>query len=251
MRTIITLVIVFSSLLLVIIFSATSPNASSTHEKIAVAIFQGRDTGGVDSLAVMFRRLNCTVTIVHAQQINSVGLEGFDILCFPGGDMYLYSQEFSSAGIENMRNFIRNGGACFGVCGGAFFSSERVVWRGNQLPMTSLGVFPGTAQGPIDEISVYPNGVIAQVNVVNSTHPITQGGPATYGIYYGGGPFFIPNPDANATVLGRYDIGNQPVIVAFEYGNGRGVIFGTHPEVVGTDWDFINRAVLWLTEKQT
>ncbi len=118
--------------------------------------------------------------------------------------------------------------------------------------MTPLGLFPGTALGPIEEISPVWTATDATVNIVDSTHPITQNEPSSQEMYYNSGPMFLPNEDANVTVLGRYDIGKQPVIVAFEYGNGRAFIIGTHPEASSRlAWGLIGNAILWLTENQT
>ena len=79
--------------------------------------------------------------------------------------MYQYSQDISFTGKDNIRNFIRDG---------AYFTGEKVIWQGDQLPMTPLGIFPGTTQGPINEIASYPYCVMCEVNIVDHTHPITQ-----------------------------------------------------------------------------
>lgn len=76
------------------------------------------------------------------------------------------------------------------------------------------------------------------------------------------GPVFIPDKDAEVDILRRYKIGNQPAMIAFEYGIGRVFIIGTHPEFEensdrdgidfsdlyddqGSDWDLMKNATLW------
>ena len=63
-------------------------------------------------------------------------------------------------------------------------------------------------------------------------------------------------------ILGTYDIGGLPAIIAFEYGKGRVFISGVHPEYEenserdglpvdaerddrGSDWEMVRRALCW------
>ena len=233
-----------------------------------VALYTDRGTSDELNLATenMFKWMGYTVQRVKADYINNNGLGNFKILSVPGGDIYQYAQDISPEGRENIRNFIRNGGAYIGICGGAYFSSEKVIWQGNQLPMTPLGLFQGTAKGPVDEIVPYPDMDVVKVNIVDSRHPITQSGPDTIWILYYWGPVFIPNKNADVSILGRYASTNQVAILAFDYGKGRVFIIGTHPEIEedsdrdgvtvadslqdkGSDWDLMRKAVLWCLKK--
>ncbi len=145
-----------------------------------------------------------------------------------------------------MRNFVRNGGGYIGIGGGADLAVEKIDWLGEYLNFTLLGIFQGIAKSPITGIN-YP--AMTQVNAANSTHPITQSGPATYQMLYNGGPRFIPNPEANVTILGRYEVGGEPAMIAFEYGNGKVFMIGTLPqENPGPNWELMSRVILWLTE---
>jgi len=76
----------------------------------------------------------------------------------------------------------------------------------------------------------------------------------------------LPFSDANLTILGRYDIGGKPSIVAFEFGDGRVFLIGAHPEYEedsdrdsisscdtlddwGSDWELMKKATLWCLKK--
>jgi len=239
----------------------TSPQVEVT--SIAIYSDSGASETSVRALEAMFLWMNCSVALVDAGHINSLGLQGFDILCVPGGDMYQYSQDLSYRGKENIRGFVNGGGGYIGVCGGAYFASERVVWLGRQLPMTPLSLFPGTAEGPCDGIIPYPNYTVCRCNIVDHAHPITESEPEALWIAYCWGPLLRPNPGANVTVLGMYDAVNEPSFLAFEYGGGRVFLIGTHPEIEedgdrdgtdwaeelddrGSDWPFMRKVVLWL-----
>ena len=216
----------------------------------------------VQALEKMFEWMGYTVTRVDADYINNEGINNFKIMCVPGGDMFQYSQDISSKGKENIKDFIRNGGGYIGICGGAYFASEKVIWRGAQLPMTPLGIFSGTAEGPINEIIPYPDYGMCKVNIVDTTHPITQSEPDSAWTLYYWGPILLPNQNAEVTILGRYDAVNQSTMVAFDYEQGRVFIIGTHPEIEedserdgtdfadelddkGSEWNLMKNAVLW------
>jgi glutamine amidotransferase-like uncharacterized protein len=256
---------------LVVFLAATSVaalltwNYTRTSRKADVAVYAGAGTweDSVRAVQEMFRWMNYTVETVSAEYINNNGLEAFRILCIPGGDMYNYAQDISSKGKENIKEFIHNGGGYIGICGGAYFAAEKVFWQGSQLPMTALGLFAGTATGPIDEIIPYPNYTMCKVNIVNHVHPVTQSEQDYEIMLYYWGPALIPNTDANVTVLGNYDKGNQTAIVAFEYFQGKAFLIGTHPEIEedsnsdgvtfgdelsdeGSDWYLMQNAVSWL-----
>ncbi|MCK4256675.1 hypothetical protein KAX35_07285, partial [candidate division WOR-3 bacterium] len=175
-------------------------------------------------------------------------------------------------------DFIQSGGSYIGICGGGYFASEKVIWQEQQLPMTPLGIFPGTAKGPIDEIVPFPDQEVVKVNIADSNHPITQSEQDTMWILYYWGPIFIPNEDAEVSILGRYDRGDYPALIAFNYGRGRVFITGPHPEIEedsdrdgvvfvdtvigdvtyrsedelddrGSDWELMRKATLWCLKE--
>jgi len=233
-----------------------------------VALYVGGGTwdDSVRAIRNMFHWMNYTVELVSANFINVNGLEGFRILCVPGGNMCDYAQDISSKGKENIKDFVHEGGGYIGICGGAYFAAERVLWQGSRLSITPLGLFAGAAAGPINEIIPYPNYNMCKVNIVNHVHPITQfEGNSKIMLYYWG-PALTPNADVNVTVLGNYYKGNQTAILSFEYFQGRVFLIGTHPEIEedsnrdevtfgdefndeGSDWDMMQKAVFWLLEK--
>ena len=236
------------------------------HSSVALYTDKGTWNDSVRAAESMFQWMNHTVKRVDAAYFNNKKLNDFQIICIPGGDMYQYSQDISSTGKAKIVNFVRDGGGYLGICGGAYFASEEVVWQGNQLPMTPLGMFSGTASGPINEIIPYPNYTICQVNIVNSSHPITQSGASSEWMLYYWGPMFIPNEDSNVTILGSYDSVDQPAMLSFQHGLGRVFLIGMHPEIEedsdrdgvdfaedfddkGSDWELVRKAVLWLEKK--
>lgn len=253
-------VVVLLSLLLVI--RCQSPQVPDKSADVAIYSDEGTDEDCVQATKNMFQWMGYTVTLVNANYIRNGALHNCSILCVPGGDMYQYAQELSSDGIKKIKTFVYTGGGYIGICGGAYFAGEEVIWRGNQLPMTSLGLFSGRTEGPIDEIIPYPRYGMCKVNIVDTVHSITESEPDSMWILYYWGPILVPNGDGSIDILGRYDEVDQPAIVAFDYGYGRTVLIGTHPEFEedsdrdgvafadefddrGSDWGLMKKAALW------
>jgi glutamine amidotransferase-like uncharacterized protein len=252
----------------------SAPNKSAD---IAIYSENGVWNNSVIAAENMFHWLGKSVVRINANYVNNNLLTGFQILCVPGGDMYQYSQDISESGKEKIRAFVRNGGGYIGLCGGAYFASKTIIWQGNQLPMTPLGLFDGSAEGNIDAIVPYPQRNMCQVNISDTTHFITDSISSPLWILYYWGPIFTPN-SSGVTVLGKYATVDKPAMIAFDYGQGRVFMVGTHPEIDedsnrdgvilpdtvingthylgedqlndrGSDWDLMKNAVEWCLMK--
>jgi len=251
--------LVSAFLLLLPVFCCKSPMAPEKTVDIALYAGNGASEISIQAANSMFQWMGYTVSLLRGEDFEK-GLSHFRLLCFPGGDMYLYAQSITSDGKENIRSFVRSGGGYVGICGGAYFASERIIWQGAALPMVPLELLLGTAQGPIDAIATYPNCTMSRVNIVSGLHPITQSCQDSEWILYCYGPMFIPS--IHVDILARYEIGNQPAMLVFEYGRGRVFLIGLHPEIEedsdrdgvtfgdsfddqGSDWELMRRAVLW------
>ena len=116
MRWLISWLSILLSLLLV---THCQKSSRVTERSAEVALYsdQGTDDNCVQATKNMFEWMGYTVSLVEADYINNKGVEGFSILCIPGGDMYQYAQDISSAGKEKIRDFIGDGGGYIGICG--------------------------------------------------------------------------------------------------------------------------------------
>jgi glutamine amidotransferase-like uncharacterized protein len=238
-------------------------------EKIpTIAIYSDKGTWeeSVKAAEKMFQWMGYEVELIDANYINKKDLYIFEILCFPGGDMFQYAQDISLEGKDDIRDFVSDGGGYIGICGGAYFASEKVVWQENELPMIPLGLFSGTAKGPIDEIVTYPDYSICKIDIVNTTYTITESEPDSIWILYYWGPMLLPEKDTDIEILGMYDKVNQPAILSFNYDFGRVFLIGTHPEIEensdrdglsfgselddrGSDWDLMKKATIWCLKE--
>jgi glutamine amidotransferase-like uncharacterized protein len=201
--------------------------------------------------------------LLNAQFINREDLSHLDILYFPGGDAGPYQENISAEGREKIRQLVGAGGCFIGTCAGALYAAERVVWEGTDDSENTLGLFPGTVEGPIPDIYAEPTFGMCQVNLEShAITAITEGEPDSAWILYYNGPFFKPDPGAEVAVVGRYEITGQPALVAFDHGRGRVFLTGPHPEWDedscrdgvtffdrfddrGSDWDLMRQATRW------
>jgi glutamine amidotransferase-like uncharacterized protein len=258
----------FATLLLIALIVNFGGNAPSSTQAVGLYSGLGADEDCIHATRKMFEWMNFTVRLIDAETINDNQLADFGVLCVPGGNMYQYAQDISSRGKENIREFLAKGGGYIGICGGACFASETVIWRGSQLSMVSLGIFPGKAEGPINEIAPYPHYNMCKVRISDPAHPITQSSPDPVWMLYIWGPALVPNNHADVAILGQYEVGSQPAMVAFQYGLGRVFLVGTHPEFeedsdrdgvafadelddYGSDWDLMRQAVFWVRDAGT
>lgn len=261
-----TLIKMSTLLSILIINHCQNSRAPDISADIALYSDQGTWQESVHASENMFQWMGRSVELIDANYINSEGLDNFSILCIPGGDMYRYAQDISSEGMESIKNFISDGGGYLGICGGAYFASDRVIWQGTQLPMTPLGLFQGIAEGPIDEIVPFPDYGMCKINIVDFEHPITASEPDSSFMLYYWGPILVPNEDTTVSILANYDSVNQTMMLAFNYGLGKVFLIGTHPEIEedsdrdgltfadelddkGSDWELMRKAVQWCLEE--
>jgi len=262
----------------VVIVFALKLNSSTPESRAEVAVYVGgrfmQASGlitwenGVTATLRMLKWMNVTVKVVTAQGINNNEFDGFLALYVPGGDMYQYSLEISAKGRENIQSFVETGGGYVGVCEGAFFASESYRWSNpkHRCMKSTLGLLAGTAVGPIDAFSRYPNYTMVKISIANNAHVIVNSEPEFHWMLYDGGPAFAPRPATNAVILANYDESNDSAIVAFERGLGRVFLIGAHPEFEegsdrdgvtfenelednGSDWDLMRKAVLWCMKR--
>jgi glutamine amidotransferase-like uncharacterized protein len=220
--------------------------AAEGRPKVALYNDAGVWGSGLLCLRYMFKSMNASVTFVTASDIKNGILKDFDLLVIPGGsDADLYNSSLGVDGASEIRDFVSNGGAFIGICAGAYFACDYIVWEGTRYSYP-MGLFPGHGDGPIDEIAPWPNSSMTNISIVNHTHPITKSLPDYMWILYYGGPEFYPYAGANVTILGRYQVNGEAAIVACQYGLGRVFLSGPHPEIQEYDWPLLYEAVKWL-----
>ncbi|MFX0009302.1 MAG: BPL-N domain-containing protein [Candidatus Hermodarchaeota archaeon] len=220
-------------------------NPTQRLKDLRVAYYNGEGAWSVDNIVVphLVEWMGCEFMTIRGSDIQAGDLDDFDVLIWPGGHYPAFWEEIGQNGKEKIQNFVANGGGYFGICAGAYYACDYMVWmddpafpppnykvEGDEL---NLDLFPGVAWGPIFEIAERPEPgyAMTQINITNHTHPITNSLPESLQIIYIGGPYILPYGGADYTVLGTYNVTGDPAIVACNYGTGRVCLIGPHAEI--------------------
>jgi glutamine amidotransferase-like uncharacterized protein len=247
---------------------------------VDIAYYNGEGAWRTDEIVLsnMTEWMGCSFTTVRGQDIQGGCLDEFDLLMWPGGHYPAYWDEVGLEGKAEIQEFVSGGGGYLGICAGAYYAADYMVWmdddaypppeykvEGDEL---NLDLFPGVAYGPIFEIAdrPEPGWAMTEINLVEQTHPITESMPNPMTMIYIGGPYLEPYDDADVSILGEYDVTGTVAMVACEYGEGRVFLIGPHGEIeegsdrdgwefppdipepddVESDWPLYRNAVRWL-----
>lgn len=265
------IVLVIVSLFIVSPFHIMTTTAQTTPTDLAgmkIALYYGGSTSTESRTALqyMFSWMNASVDVLYASDISDGDLSEYDMIAVPGGWAGDYNTDLAGTGITEIRNFVQAGGAFFGVCAGAYFGCDKILWEGGFLEYP-LNLFEGYGIGPAEEIASWPNRAMTEI-IINQTSPLIDlsGEPANHTIQYFGGPWFDIASKEGINSLATYAANNESAMIAFEYEDGRVFLSGPHPEweedsdrdnVVGWDiafddfgseWDMMLKVSLWLLE---
>jgi glutamine amidotransferase-like uncharacterized protein len=255
----------------------TTEDTELSNVKVAYYNGDGAWNASETVLSNMIKWMGCSFTTVRGQDIQDGCLDDYDVLLWPGGHYPAYWGEVGLDGKAEIQEFVSGGGGYLGICAGAYYAADYMVWmdddaypppdykvEGDEL---NLDLFPGVAYGPIFEIADRDTTywAMVEINIVDQTHPITQSMPNPMTMFYYGGPYLEPYDDANVSVLGVYNITGTPAIVACSYGEGRVFLIGPHGEIeegsdrdgwafpdipepddVESDWPLYRNAIRWL-----
>ncbi len=224
----------------------------------------GAWTEGITALEQFLKWKGLSYEEVDATLINSTPLTTqYDIICFPGGYAYYYKLAINDSGIAHIRDFVAGGGAYLGICAGAYFACDSIIWEEDGLLDYPLDLFDGIAIGAIDSIAPWDQYTMTWINL-NPNHPINQFEPAGESILYYGAPYFIKHPQAQMDTIGTYQAYHDlPGMISFSFGQGRVLFLGPHAEIEedsdrdsttfadelndsGSDWPFLWSAFDWL-----
>lgn len=225
----------------------------------------------LDSYGISHEDINAD-TLNSGTDLNSL----YTILIFGGGWAGGYSEYINLPGQANIRRFVANGGGFFGICAGAYFSADTLVWRQDYqsaqeeyMDAYNNKLFKGVAKGPVLGIKTWTAPTQCSSDILYgaamtrlTTEGVFTGTKSTLNILYYGGPLFVPffSKDNDFTVLARYNVPGtpadaEPAIIYFQHGQGAVCLSGPHPEISFnnctlsydyTNWDFMYNILLLL-----
>ena len=245
------------------VYALNGADVALYNDSIAPSGYSGVWQDGITAIKNMLTTIGFTYEEITYKDLND-STQNFSnlykVILIPGGYAQWYNYWISKAGKERIRNFIKKGGGCFGICAGAYFAADRTVWEGvtyddnvdynayGELTGYDLDLFSGTGTGPINEIANWPEYKMTTINF-QTENTVLKGYkqiPYTEDMLYYGGPYFTSDTGSQVEILGTYNYNGQPAIVAFSYGSGRVVLSGPHPEIEKADWDLVKYMLNWL-----
>ena len=194
---------------------------------VSVAIYNGRGTENLPSswiaLNALFTWMNATTEYVNSSQIRDGILSDFDIVVFPGGSETIYRLALHEDGMENIRQFVANGGSYFGICGGSTFATG-----------SRLGLYDGY---PNFDVPGFPDGIYLVNMTVNreSTGPDLSNLPESLMTLYWSSAYYEFENRSEFIPIMMYPGTNMSSMFAFKYGNGTVFLSSPHPEYEESD----------------
>lgn len=210
---------------------------------------------GLTAIKAMLDAYGYTHEDIMPENINNSTLalnSLYKMVIFGGGWAGGYNTTVRDTGFNNIRSFVSNGGGYLGICAGAYFASDMIMFK-QDWPATvevydyPLNLFNGIGLGAVLSIKEWnaPTGcasgitkgaAMTSVKVDNSVLP---GIDTPLNILYYGGPAFFPNPFypiSGYTVAATYTLPGDlldgvPAMITYTYGNGKVFLSGPHPEV--------------------
>jgi glutamine amidotransferase-like uncharacterized protein len=158
--------------------------------------------------------------------VDAEGLAGLEALVLPGGWSPFEFGAMTPAGGAAVRAFAERGGRVLGICAGAYLLSKIVVWEGKEYPYP-IGLFDGTAQGPLAGFAPWPQRSPARLKVTKAGASRGLESLAMRDVlYYGGGTF---SGGSETTLLATYADGGASILVR-PVGKGEVILSGAHLE---------------------
>ncbi|MFX1482987.1 MAG: BPL-N domain-containing protein [Promethearchaeota archaeon] len=232
----------------VVILSAPRPLAG-----VRVSVYHDNGITAASQIALtnMFLWMGAQVTTINGTDIENGALDACDILVMPGGCWCDQRCQILDEKMELVREFVENGGAYFGIDGGASYAT------GYRLALFQ-GVLNADANGSGD--------YLLEVNVnTASTSPDLSAEPNSYTLFYEASGYFDSENMTGIISIATYTDTGYPCMIAFQYEEGRVFLSSPHPEYEegstrdGTDfwdtipdpdseWNFMLTICQWLLE---
>ncbi|KAG0373102.1 biotin holocarboxylase synthetase [Mortierella sp. AD032] len=220
-----------------------------------VLVYSGEGTSRT-SLAHTVRTLRSLVGHHYdVMKIDAKGLttepweESTSLLVIPGGRDVPYTRDLNGAATAKIRAYVTAGGRFWGICAGAYFSSDRIVFEvGTPLEVQGtreLKFFEGECRGVVYPGFVYDSEQGANavgIQLVEEQFGGDKLGFVRTRVYFNGGGYFVDaEKQPGCSVLAWYDENNggeaqqqdggrKAAMISCEVGQGVALLTGVHPE---------------------
>ena len=244
--------------------AVTAPASWPTNSPISgirVAIFTDPDAGSTSAnciqatLGILSTNSGFIPSTITGASIRAGALTNYDVVMFPGGSGAGQAGALQQAGCQKVEQFVAAGGGYVGTCAGAFLPVLGYTLGGN-----ASTEWLNIVDAEIIDLEHWGRGTgLAEVHIVNRTHPIVAGFSEYITAEYFNGPLLGPGgspaiPDYVEIAVYVSDIhDNAPAgimpgttsMTTSTYQLGRCVLFSFHPELTAGLEQLDVRAVKW------
>lgn len=208
-----------------------------------VLVYADAGASNVELLLVLLRQVYAKEGVIvqktTARDIAAQNALNENVLAFfmPGGSAQAFAEALGSEGKRQICSYVAKGGIYYGICAGAYFACEKIVFEANIpalqiITNNCLGLVSAEAHGTLHSyLNVAPfSHTPASEAVVALTDEASK---TPYAAHYHGGPYFVLNKGGRANILARYNLPGftAPAIVFEQKGQGLVVASGVHFEV--------------------
>lgn len=164
-----------------------------------------------------------------------------NLLIFAGQSVTQFKESLGKTGLENIKDYVRQGGQYLGICAGGYFGAKETYFKGLDkkkglytISSDGLGFFDGLAKGSLTEISKTPfTGMSNSAAVITLK---TFDGIDFKTLYWGGPQFIVDKNDLRTKVISQLQQHNKPPLnlgIQCDIGQdgGRATLLGYHPEI--------------------
>jgi len=222
--------------------SASNTSVVNNSSAVKVLIFDGDGTmeTSVDGIESCLTQINeKSLSKKHfeystATEINSNTLSGYDVLIIPGGEAMDYIEN-SAISESAIKQFVSGGKGYLGICAGAYAASNYVD-----------GYYAGWGIAPdVNSINVEYEGNL----IVSSSSGKKFFNESETTIFHDNGPAMYTNNTQH--ILSTYadnntGYQNYAEMIGEEYGSGRVILSGSHPELTPQNPQLMSNMILWL-----
>ncbi len=234
---------------------------------LQVGLYDGPGTGdgGVAKLTAMFDRDPRFATRhLGPADLQSVSLDQFALLVFPGGSGSRQAEAIGAAARNKVRSFVRDGGGYLGICAGAYLCSSHYDWS---LNLVDTKVFTGSREIPnVGRKPMWHRGpaAVVKMELTDEGREILGDWQGEIPVRYQNGPIVSPAgraelPTYLPLAYFRSEVAawepqqgtmiHTPAMVAGTFGKGRVIAVSPHPESSEKTQSIINRAADWVARQ--
>lgn len=226
------------------LFLSVSVFAQALQKKAIVYGGPGACTDGcVEGAVEAVRVAGLVPVVVEPRTWNPELLKDASVWVQPGGKAKSQASAMGSKMMNDVKNFVANGGGYVGFCAGAFIATYKI---GTSFTK-GLNLVPGKTI--LYKAKGYPT--------IEKMDWLTSNGKEDREIYWEGGPYFsFQSP--RMEVMAHYSRTKQPSAVRVTHGKGRVYVTGAHPEAPqwwrddsslddkdGLDYDITSEMISW------